>query len=125
MCLELAGKPATFEIKPADGGDAVATVRGTCDGSQVSASWTAPAGPPSQYVFLVSAGGQEADSDVLTIVKPFKATLVLDDEPAAQIAVELECVDTGDRIGATADDDGVIDIAEAPAGAWKLHLVES
>ena len=100
-------------------------MRGTCGAMDVEAEWTAPAdGPPSQFVFQVSAGGKQADSDVLTLVKPFKATLVLDELPASAVKIELEVVETGERIAASANEDGLIDIPEAPAGAWRLHLVE-
>lgn len=126
MCLDLGGQAATFEIRPADGGAPVATVSGTCGDAVASASWTTPKDTRvAQYTFTVSAGGQTAQGDVLTLVKPFAATLMLDELPAFGIEVELETVETGDRVRATADADGKVAIPEAAIGTWKLHLVSA
>ena len=126
MCLDLAGQAASFEIRPVDGGAAVATVSGTCGDAVASATWTTPKDTRiAQYTFTVTAGGQSAEGDVLTLVKPFAATLMLDELPAFGVEVELETVETGDRVRATADADGKVAIAEAAIGTWKLHLISA
>ncbi|MBK7077745.1 MAG: hypothetical protein IPH44_36155 [Myxococcales bacterium] len=126
MCLDLAGQSASFEIRPADGGAPVATVSGTCGDAVANATWTTPKDTRvAQYTFTVTAGGQSAESDVLTLVKPFAATLMLDELPAFGVEVELETVETGERVRATADADGKVAIAEAAIGTWKLHLVSA
>ena len=126
MCLDMAGQAASFEIRPADGGAPVATVSGTCGDAVANATWTTPKDARvAQYTFTVTAGGQSAESDVLTLVKPFAATLMLDELPAFGVEVELETVETGDRVRATADADGKVAIAEAAIGTWKLHLVSA
>ncbi len=84
MCLDLAGQAASFEIRPVDGGAAVATVSGTCGDAVASATWTTPKDTRiAQYTFTVTAGGQSAEGDVLTLVKPFAATLMLDEHGAS------------------------------------------
>ena len=126
MCLDLAGQAASFEIRPVDGGAAVASVSGTCGDAVASATWTTPKDTRiAQYTFTVTAGGQSAEGDVLTLVKPFAATLMLDELPAFGVEVELETVETGDRVRATADADGKVAIAEAAIGTWKLHLISA
>ena len=71
----------------------------------------------------MEAGGQRSDAGLLALVAPFTATLVLDDVPAFGVEVELETVETGDRVRAIADADGQVAIPEATLGTWRLHLV--
>lgn len=92
----------------------------------VEATWTTPTdGGAGTYTFTVEAGGQAAEAGLLTLVKPFAATLILDEVPAFGVEVELETVETGDRVRAIADSDGKVTIPEAAIGTWRLHLTSA
>lgn len=124
-CSELAGQAATFTIRDADSGDTVATASGTCDESTVEATWKTPAdGPPSLFMFEVEAGGKRTASNVLTIVQRIEATLMLDDEPAADARVTLRSEATGELLSGTADDQGLVVFEEASLGEHTLVLEE-
>jgi phage baseplate assembly protein gpV len=126
-CADMSGTSATFTIKDADDPDkTIATTSGACGDAFVEASWTTPAsGPPSRFVFTVEASGKSADSGVLTLVKPVKATLMLDEEPAAKIRVKLVVAPGGDELRATADDQGQVEFLEAPLGDYTLMLEDA
>lgn len=126
MCLDLSGQPATFTIRSAIDDSPAGTTRGTCGEAMVEATWTTPAdGGAGTYTFTVEAGGQAAEAGLLTLVKPFAATLILDEVPAFGVEVELETVETGDRVRAIADSDGKVTIPEAAIGTWRLHLTSA
>jgi len=123
VCVDMAGKSATFTITDADDpGKTVATVSGSCGADSVEASWTTPSdGPPSRFVFTCAADAQSADSGTLVLVKPVEVTLTLDDEPAANVNVTLKVDPGGDALSGTADDKGVVKF-EAPLGNYTLVL---
>ncbi len=126
-CADMSGASATFTIKDAaDPAKTVASANGSCGDAFVEASWTTPSsGPPSRFVFTVEASGKSADSGLLTLVKPVKATLMLDEEPAAKVRVKLVVAPGGDELRATSDDEGHVEFLEAPLGDYTLTLEDA
>jgi len=124
MCESMAGKPARIVITDADDPRRViATLSAACGSSTVKASWRTPSNaPPTRLAFEVSADGKTAASNVLTLIRPIQVTLVLDDEPAANVAVRLSVAPDGQQVSARADDKGVVRFEEAPIGDYTLVL---
>lgn len=124
VCAEMSGKPATFTIKDADDeSKTIATVNGSCDESNVEATWTTPKdGPPGRFVFTVAADGKEASSGLLTMINEVEVKLFLDEEPAKGIRVKLRADPSGEIVTGEADDNGVVKFGEAPFGDYTLIL---
>lgn len=127
MCEAMAGKPARIVITDADDPKRViATLSAACGPSTVKASWRTPSSaPPTRLAFEVSADGKTAASNVLTLIRPIEVTLVLDDEPAANVAVRLRVAPDGQQISARADERGVVRFEEAPIGDYTLVLEDA
>jgi len=127
MCESMAGKPARIVITDADDPKRViATLSAACGSSTVKASWRTPSNaPPTRLAFEVSADGKTAASNVLTLIRPIQVTLVLDDEPAANVAVRLSVAPDGQQVSARADDKGVVRFEEAPIGDYTLVLEDA
>ncbi len=74
------------------------------------------------FVFDVQAGGKQASSDVLTLIKRVEVKLVLDEEPAAEVRASLRSDATGEVVTATSNELGVIVFEEAALGKHTLFL---
>lgn len=124
LAVDMNGKNATFTITDADDPSAViTTLSGTCDEHGVRTTWTTPTdGTPARFVFEVAADGKTARSGVLILVRKFEATLLLGDEPAANVEVRLRVEPGGDEFHATADDDGIVRFPDVPFGDVTLSL---
>jgi hypothetical protein len=120
-CANASGQSATFTVRPADGGAALATLTAVCGEDRVETSWTTHSGPtPDRVVFEVKVGGQSALSGELSFLVVVEGTIKIQHQPAKDLALVL-VASGGAQLKGKTDGQGHFRIEDVPAGEFTLR----